>query len=295
MVAELRPVALCVRAPDEARQLRTVRWLRAARRRGGDFPKATLTVSDADRVRAKELLDQVRRELTSLGEQVLEYFDSSCPRYEYTLGLALGQTSGRVLDLGCSPGHLGMALVMHGFEVEGIDLNTGWLVKYAPGWAERLRVRQADVERESIPHPDGVFDLVLFTEVLEHVAVEDPLKILREIRRVLRPGGSMLLSTPNIANVSNILALARGRNVFWAPTLFYGSLDRHNREYTPREVVALMDRSGFDRYEIGYMNTWSNWNAETALVFHRLLANPRTRRLERNPLFNNTIFVRATA
>ena len=190
-------------------------WLEAALELAAPFPPGQLSIGRPQQDRAVALLDEVQAELKGLGQQIVEYFETSRPRYEYTLSLALDQNGGRsespawrssVLDVGCSPGHLAMALVKAGFEVQGIDLNPLWLAKYAPGWPERLRITHTNIEQDPMPFPSDSFDLVIFTEVLEHIAITDPCVVLGEIRRVLRPGGRMLLSTPNVANLSNVVA-----------------------------------------------------------------------------------------
>jgi 2-polyprenyl-3-methyl-5-hydroxy-6-metoxy-1,4-benzoquinol methylase len=271
------------------------RWLETALELATNFPPGQIAIGRSQQARAVALLDDVQAELKHAGPDIVQYFETSRPRYEYTLSLALDQGRGRVLDLGCSPGHLAMALVQAGFEVQGLDLNAVWLVKYAPGWAERLRITHTNIEQDPLPFPNNSFDLVIFTEVLEHIAITDPCVILGEIRRVLRPGGRMLLSTPNVANLSNVAAFIQGDNVFWPPNMFYGSVDRHNREYTPNELLELFERAGFAHYALGYMNTWSNWNHTTATLFHRMLdGSERGERIARHPLFNNTIFVAAT-
>jgi 2-polyprenyl-3-methyl-5-hydroxy-6-metoxy-1,4-benzoquinol methylase len=271
------------------------RWLEAALEFGGTFPPGQLSIERSQQDRANALLDDVHAEVKHLGQKVVEYFETSRPRYEYTLSLALEQDGGRVLDVGCSPGHLSMALVKAGFEVQGLDLNQVWLAKYAPGWPERLRITHSNLEQDPLPFPSESFDLVIFTEVLEHIAITDPCVILGEIRRVLRPGGRMLLSTPNVANLSNVVALIQGENVFWPPEIFYGSVDRHNREYTPAELVRLIEKAGFAQYALGYMNTWSNWHHVTGSLFHHLHdGSERSRRLGSHPLFNNTLFMAAT-
>jgi 2-polyprenyl-3-methyl-5-hydroxy-6-metoxy-1,4-benzoquinol methylase len=270
-------------------------WLEAALAFATNFPPEQITIELSHQHRAVTLLDEVHAELTATGPDIVQYFETSRPRYEYTLSLALGQNGGNVLDLGCSPGHLAMALVKAGFEVQGVDLNPVWLAKYAPGWPRRLRITHTNIEQAPLPFASESFDLVIFTEVLEHIAITDPAVILGEIRRVLRPGGRMLLSTPNVANLSNVVAFIRGENVFWPPEMFYGSVDRHNREYTPSELLRLVEKVGFAEHALGYMNTWSNWNHTTAPLFHRLLDNSeRGQRFGRHPLFNNTIFVVTT-
>ena len=270
-------------------------WLEAALELSTTFPPGQLSTGRPQQARAVALLDEVQAELKDLGQHIVEYFETSRPRYEYTLSLALEQDGGRILDVGCSPGHLAMALVKAGFEVQGIDLNPLWLAKYAPGWPERLQITHTNIEQDPMPFPSESFDLVIFTEVLEHIAITDPCVILGEIRRVLRPGGRMLLSTPNVANLSNVVALIQGENVFWPPEIFYGSVDRHNREYAPSELLRLVERAGFAHHALGYMNTWSNWHHITAPLFHRVLdGSERANRIGRHPLFNNTMFVVAT-
>ena len=270
-------------------------WIELAPAFAAAFPEGRLSVDGRQQVGAAHLLDEVRDELRPMGEDILQYFDGSRPRYELALALALKRLPGSVLDLGCSPGHLGMALSRARADVTGLDLSDAWRGKYPPGWADRLKVRCADLEREALPFRDESFDVVMFTEVLEHIAIKDPAEVLGEIRRVLRTGGQLILSTPNVANVGNILALARGENIFWPSPIFYGSLDRHNREYTPTEVRDLLVRSGFETFELGYMNTWSNWHHVTGPDFHHLHdGSPRARRLTAHPLFNNTIFAAAT-
>jgi 2-polyprenyl-3-methyl-5-hydroxy-6-metoxy-1,4-benzoquinol methylase len=260
----------------------------------GTFPKADLLVNETSFQLAETLLEEVKKEIVSMGEDISTYFDTARDRYQFALQLIVDRPKGKVLDLGCAPGHVSMALFNAGFEVFGIDLNTEYLKKYpSQAWVERLKINHVAFEHEAIPHPDGFFEYVIFTEVLEHIAVTDPLKILLEIKRVLKPGGLMVLSTPNVANISNVLALIKGDNIFWDPEIFYGSLDRHNREYTPREVVDLIAKADFSRYEIAYINTPSNWNSKT-LEIYRLMGkwqgNPK---LNKEPFFNNTIFIRA--
>jgi 2-polyprenyl-3-methyl-5-hydroxy-6-metoxy-1,4-benzoquinol methylase len=293
MANTAEPLSSVARGTGEAHTME--RWLDAALELGGRFPPGELSIGRPEQERASLLLDEVQRELRNLGPKIVEYFETSQPRYEYTLSLAIEQDGGRVLDVGCSPGHLSMALVKAGFEVQGLDLNQIWLAKYAPGWPERLRITRTNLEQDPLPFPSESFDLVIFTEVLEHIAITDPCVILGEMRRVLRPGGRMLLSTPNVANLGNVVALIHGENVFWPPEIFYGSVDRHNREYTPGELLRLIEKAGFAQYALGYMNTWSNWHHVTGPLFHHLHdGSERSERLVRHPLFNNTLFVAAT-
>ena len=103
-----------------------------------------------------------------------------------------------------------------------------------------------DVERDRFPFDDATFDLVTCCEVIEHLT-ENPVHALAEIHRVLRPGGWLVLSTPNAARAGNIASLLRGQNVYdpyHLGTPLRGS--RHSREYTLAELRDLIGGCGFE-------------------------------------------------
>jgi SAM-dependent methyltransferase len=86
--------------------------------------------------------------------------------------------------------------------------------------------------------------------LIEHL-FEDPMHLMSEVNRILKPGGHLVLTTPNIASLRGIAAILQG----YHPGLFHsyikpaesGHVDpRHNREYTPREIHQLLENSGFE-------------------------------------------------
>jgi len=96
------------------------------------------------------------------------------------------------------------------------------------------------------PYADESFDFVLFTEVLEHLAY-DPMHTLSEINRITKTDGYLLVSTPNCASTKAVFKILMGRNPNFYPAYNrVPSLDRHNREYTPREVRELLHFAGFN-------------------------------------------------
>lgn len=100
-----------------------------------------------------------------------------------------------------------------------------------------------NVESVSFPFESGSFDVVLFCEVIEHLLM-DPVVALREMNRVLRPGGVLVVTTPNVARLENVARLAAGANMY-DPYSGYGPYGRHNREYTRHELVRLLEFVGF--------------------------------------------------
>ncbi len=105
------------------------------------------------------------------------------------LGLPPGA---RVLDAPSGEGALAAALSAAGFEVHAADLEP------PAGRAPGVRQALADLNRP-LPWPDAFFDAVFSIEGIEHL--ENRFAFLREVQRVLRPGGVLVLTTPNIVSL----------------------------------------------------------------------------------------------
>lgn len=95
------------------------------------------------------------------------------------------------------------------------------------------------------PYPAGSFDVVFFCETLEHLVV-NPLRVFREIRRILRPGGHLVLTLPNAVRLVNVAAMLAGRNFFDLYQVGNGVHGRHNREFSLAEVRTLLERDGYE-------------------------------------------------
>lgn len=105
---------------------------------------------------------------------------------------------GRALEVGCGAGRIAIALARRGFQVDGLDLAPRVIERAADlaasdGVAARFFV--ADFSKPDPRFPDGTYDLVVCSEVLEHV--EPWQEVVDNIARVLKPGGLLVLTTPN--------------------------------------------------------------------------------------------------
>jgi glycosyltransferase involved in cell wall biosynthesis len=107
-----------------------------------------------------------------------------------------------------------------------------------------------DAERDRFPYADGEFATVLCCELLEHLP-SDPMHMMSEINRILRPGGHAVITTPNITSVRAIAAILAGYHPGFFPAYLLPEAvaegdSRHNREYAPREIHHLLENSGFE-------------------------------------------------
>jgi SAM-dependent methyltransferase len=106
-----------------------------------------------------------------------------------------------------------------------------------------------DAEKDPFPYDGGHFSTVLCCELIEHL-FHDPMHMMSEVNRILKPGGHLVLTTPNIAGLRGIAAILHGFHpgffhAYIQPSAEGETAARHNREYTPREVHKLLENSGF--------------------------------------------------
>jgi 2-polyprenyl-3-methyl-5-hydroxy-6-metoxy-1,4-benzoquinol methylase len=98
-----------------------------------------------------------------------------------------------VLDVPCGSGELSMHLSALGFDVYAADLDS------AVETTLKGHFRHVDLNDNTLPWPNDTFDLVCSIEGIEHL--ENPHRFLRDIHRVLRPSGRLILTTPNITSL----------------------------------------------------------------------------------------------
>jgi SAM-dependent methyltransferase len=158
----------------------------------------------------------------------------------------------RVLELGAVPYYMTVLLQTSlGFEVETLSFYEVDRAAAAVHQIQNTKTgerfafvhRPINVERDLFPFADDAFDLVLCCEILEHLLI-NPGHMFYEAHRVLKPGGSLLVTTPNVARWQNVMALAAGANIYdrYHGNGIYG---RHNREWTLAEVVEGLGACGY--------------------------------------------------
>jgi SAM-dependent methyltransferase len=151
-------------------------------------------------------------------------------RHRHVMDLIRGE--GPVLDVGCGSSRIIAGLPDGSVAVDILHRKLRYARKF-----KRPLVRASGFE---LPFADGSFPCVLCSQVIEHVPKESP--ILDELCRVLRPGGRLVLGTPDYANwqwvyIEKLYGLIPG-----------GYKDEHISHYTNRELVQLMEARGL-RFE----------------------------------------------
>jgi 2-polyprenyl-3-methyl-5-hydroxy-6-metoxy-1,4-benzoquinol methylase len=182
----------------------------------------------------------------------------------------LAGPNGRVLDVGCAQGTLGLTLAEQGLRVSLVDVRTT-NIEYA-----RARHERGDVSFHigllgDVVPPDGDYDVVVCTEVLEHVVA--PARLLSSLADKARFGGALCLTTPNADYVLSKLPTFAAAPQDVIDTAETNSLDgdAHRFLYTREELIALVRGVGLKVAEHGYfLPTWVEGHAKTRYL-HQLM------------------------
>jgi SAM-dependent methyltransferase len=137
----------------------------------------------------------------------------------------------RILDVGCGTGANLLMLSQYG-DAEGVDISEDALAFCRERGLEKVKLGAG----EELPYDDGTFDLVTALDVVEHM--DDDLAGLREMRRVLRPGGRVLLFVPTFMFLWGV----------------QDDVSNHRRRYRLPELQRVLEQAGFEIERMTYAN-----------------------------------------
>src|ERR687890_36517 len=137
----------------------------------------------------------------------------------------------RILDVGCGTGANLLMLSKYG-EAEGVDISEDALAFCRERGLDKVKLGAA----EELPYEDGSFDLVTALDVVEHM--DDDLGGLKEMRRVLRPGGRVLLFVPTFMFLWGV----------------QDDVSNHRRRYRMPELRRVLEQAGFEVERTTYAN-----------------------------------------
>lgn len=161
----------------------------------------------------------------------------------HALMLDLAGTGQRILELGCATGHLTEHLVEDGHTVVGLDIDP-LATESAGRFAERVHIVDLDIVDASSVESER-FDVILAGDVLEHL--RDPSHALRDLVTLLKPGGRVVVSIPNVSFIDVRLMLLEGRWTYQD----LGLLDRtHLRWFTREGLRDLLASAGLTATDV---------------------------------------------
>jgi 2-polyprenyl-3-methyl-5-hydroxy-6-metoxy-1,4-benzoquinol methylase len=158
----------------------------------------------------------------------------------------------RILDVGCGNGAFLSKMQAAGMDAYGVE--------FSPDGAKEaqrrgLKVKQGTLEQQK--YPSRHFDVITLNHVFEHVP--DPVGTLRELKRILKPGGRIIMAVPNNRSLAYMMF---GR--FWA------SLDtpRHLSVHTPKSMRIAAKKAGLRLNSIRYISFPFQFQASLAYALH---------------------------
>jgi len=157
------------------------------------------------------------------------------PVFQKCQRVFLSMPKGKLLDVGCSDGEFDLPLLKEGWEVHGIDL-AGAVLDKARG--RGVKVRDHDITTKW-PYKDDAFDYVFAGEVIEHLLDTD--FFLRECNRVLKNGGTIILTTPNFSYIRHRIEMLFGKY----PACMWPRFEAHIRLFTHHQLRSDAEKHGF--------------------------------------------------
>ena len=175
--------------------------------------------------------------------------------------------SGKVLEIGSAPLIFTQAAARTGYDIIGCDIAPE---RYANAIGRNaLKVIKCNVEQDALPFIDNFFDAVVFNEIFEHLRI-NPVFTLKEVLRVLKPSGTLMLSSPNLRSLQGLINFLLHNRAFSCsanPFLEFNKLATlghmgHVREYTSTEVREFLRDIGFSVTELIYRGRYKNKRKE---------------------------------
>lgn len=205
------------------------------------------------------------------------YFAKAKDRMDRTFDLIKAEVPGKcVVDIGASPFYLlhqasqAGARECHGlyFSYDDHPLKGAKAIYSKHG---SIQLNHANIENEDLPFEDDSVDIVTACEILEHCEYF-PERFSSEVRRVLRPGGLLCITVPNVCSIANIAKLVMQRNIYMKYRT--DSTGRHKHEYTHSQLRAFVDYLGMDIVSAGFFPSPTSDLYRLRPIYRAIAATP---------------------
>lgn len=159
--------------------------------------------------------------------------------------------SAKLLDVGSYAGHVLIGAKEIGYNAYGCDIE-----KYCDMYRSRFESlgidnRTCGFPQDKIPFDENYFNVVVMAEVIEHYNFH-PSVVLREVFRVLKPEGRILITTPNQSRLNNRIRAFLGKSIHWDIDSGFNDM-AHFREYTGQELEQLLEQTNFKNIKSEYV------------------------------------------
>jgi len=168
---------------------------------------------------------------------------------ESFLAVFKDEKPGKVLDIGCGDGDYSYNLQKMGFDVLGGDMDVERF-----RYKDQVPFKKCNIT-EKLPFTDNSFDFVVLAEVIEHL--KNPYDVIKELCRILKPKGKLVLSTPNILNLkSRMRFLVEG---CWE---YFREVPLEHSQ-NPKEVIWNLHLIPWRYHDLEYLLHYNNLEIET--------------------------------
>jgi len=224
-------------------------------------------------------------ENSPIGAIEKEYYLTNKKRYNYLFELLKNQIKpgDTVLDIGIGLGHLAI-LLKHEIDcqITGLDLSEFYKSRLEKFDIKLSTYKLGEMNFEDIR--DGKFDFIIFSETLEHIVSPLPQEIFNNMSTVLKSGGKVLITTPNLARLYNRLFLLKGSNPLnpdWSvEETGYEQGYKHVRLFTANDLKYYLKNSNFKIDKIYFENLEKpnfkdkryGWQSKIVLSFEALFS-----------------------
>jgi 2-polyprenyl-3-methyl-5-hydroxy-6-metoxy-1,4-benzoquinol methylase len=192
--------------------------------------------------------------------------------------------SGKILDIGAGFCYLTKFFKFQGYEVYAIDFFYGDLPKIRCE-QNHIPFFYLNIEVDDLPFGKEFFDAIILGEVIEHFTYT-PRIPLRKIKKVLKKDGILILTTPNIFRIFELLRILSGYNLYnnlispyrEKPIWYRGKrfYYRHNKLYSMKALRQTLMQSGFRIISSGYVNEEISIKENTIKVLIKWIISPLT-------------------
>lgn len=142
----------------------------------------------------------------------------------------------RILDIGCGSGRISLEMIKKGYQVTGLDFSEEAVKK---AQSKGVSAKQANLD-DGIPEPDNTFDIVWAGDIVEHVF--DPIGLLRDSARVLKPGGIMLITIPSdvglVSRIKMLFGISHQEQMYYSSGFY-----KHHTFFTPRLIRFMLKKA----------------------------------------------------